>query len=408
MGRCLLGNPRFSQSFLRGKTGVFPTPFLAPPQFAFCMKKKILFLITKANWGGAQRYVYDLATHLPKDEFAVSVAYGTPGRLLEMLKEKSIATHPLSALGRDIAFWSDIKSFVQLIQLFRRERPDIVHLNSSKAAALGALAARLCGIKRIVFTVHGWPFKEDRNFMAKALIHFISWFTALLAHTTIVVSKTDETIGKRLLLIGKKIHYVPLGIENIFFARTEELLKLTQVIAAFEHPKMASWQRVVTIGELTANKGQAIAINAVAQLKTEGVDVTYILVGSGEDAPDLQGLANKLGVIDRVNFVDFLPDNASRFLRAFDIFLLPSIKEGMPYVLLEASAAGLPIITTDVVNPEFIERATNVHTVPPGNPEAIVATIKEVISEKKQREPLPREDHFLLSKMVEETAKLYY
>ncbi len=368
--------------------------------------KKVLFLITKATWGGAQKYVYDLATHLPKEQFEVSVAYGEPGRLLEILREKKISTHPLPALGRDVALFSDIASLFQLVRLLRAERPDVLHVNSSKAAALGALAGRMCGVRRIIFTAHGWPFKENRNFLARGIIYFISWFTAVLSHATIVVSKHDETIGKRMLIVRKKINYIPIGIGTLFFAPTEELLELTQVIAAFEHPEIANWPRIITIGELTANKGQAVAIEAIEKLKRDGVDVTYVLFGSGEDAEQLQKLAERLGVLDRVSFFNFRSD-ASKFLRAFNIFLLPSIKEGMPYVLLEAAAAGLQIITTTVVNPEFIERASNVRTVPPGDSNAIAVAIKKVLSKIEARETFPAEYHFPLSEMVERTVQLY-
>ena len=119
--------------------------------------KKILFLITKANWGGAQRYVFDLATAL-RNEFDISVAFGQEGLLAKKLREAQITTFPIRALQRDVSISSDVKSFLELMRLFRVEKPDVVHLNSSKAAGVGALAARLAGVPRIIFTAHGWPF----------------------------------------------------------------------------------------------------------------------------------------------------------------------------------------------------------------------------------------------------------
>src|SRR3989344_9213171 len=104
-------------------------------------KRKILYLITKATAGGAQKYVYDLATHLPKAEFDVIVAYGERGRLARDLAASHIKLRELPTLSRDIALLSDIKSFLEMLAMFKELRPDVVHLNSSKAAALGALAA---------------------------------------------------------------------------------------------------------------------------------------------------------------------------------------------------------------------------------------------------------------------------
>src|SRR5882672_751404 len=97
-------------------------------------RSKILYIITKATWGGAQRYVFDLATHLPKDRFEPIVAYGEKGGLAEMLQKEGVQTHPLPALGRDVALLSDIQSFFQIFRYIRETRPDVVHLNSSKAA----------------------------------------------------------------------------------------------------------------------------------------------------------------------------------------------------------------------------------------------------------------------------------
>src|SRR3989338_1237091 len=123
-------------------------------------KKRILYVITKATHGGAQKYVYDLATclagrqaNLPRDRFEPVVAYGSPGKLAADLKSAGIATRELPSLGRDVAFVSDVKSFFDIWRTIREIKPDVVHLNSSKAAALGALAARLAGIKKIIFTV---------------------------------------------------------------------------------------------------------------------------------------------------------------------------------------------------------------------------------------------------------------
>src|SRR3989344_6143426 len=324
-------------------------------------RRKILFLITKATWGGAQRYVYDLATHLG-DGFEPIVAYGEKGKLSEKLERKAIESHPLPSLGRDIALVSDISSFFEILSCLRKVRPDVLHLNSSKAAALGALAARILGVKRIVFTVHGWPFNEKRNAVARALIYFISWFTTFLSHETIVVSKSDEVQGKTMRAVAGKIHYIPIGIEVPEYCTPEEAMQhLCGKVPALKNAPNVP--RIGTIAELTANKGLRHAIEAIALLKKRGVDVLYVVVGEGEERGHLKTLVRKSGVVENVFFAGFVLD-AARYLKAFDIFLLPSIKEGMPYVLLEAAAAGLTIVATNVVQQEA-SNIPNIHFVPP-------------------------------------------
>ena len=145
-------------------------------------RRRVLFIITKSNWGGAQRYVYDLATALPKHEFEVQVAFGQPGRLADALARAGIETYSIAALQRDVSLVADFRSFLELWRLLRTMRPDIVHLNSSKAAGLGALAARITRVPRVVFTVHGWPFAERRNLVWRMFAFLASWKTAILSH----------------------------------------------------------------------------------------------------------------------------------------------------------------------------------------------------------------------------------
>ncbi|PIR41028.1 MAG: glycosyltransferase family 1 protein, partial [Candidatus Yonathbacteria bacterium CG10_big_fil_rev_8_21_14_0_10_43_136] len=97
------------------------------------MKKKILFVITKSNFGGAQKYVFDLATGLPKDQFDVAVALGGSGILIQKLQAENIRVLPIFSLARDVNPLSDITTFFELWRMFRKEKPDVAHLNSAKA-----------------------------------------------------------------------------------------------------------------------------------------------------------------------------------------------------------------------------------------------------------------------------------
>lgn len=359
-------------------------------------RTKVLFLITKATWGGAQRYVWDMVSHLPNDRFLPIVAYGQTGRLSEKLNSHSIEGHHIRSLGRDVAIISDISSFFEILVCLRSVRPDVLHLNSSKAAALGALAARIIGVKRIVFTVHGWPFNEKRGELARVMVYLVSWLTAFLSHEVIVVSKSDAEQGARMRWIGDKIRYIPIGIEVPDFLSREE--------AAASLPLTSALPRIGTIAELTPNKGIRYAIEAISLMKERGVDASYYVIGDGEQREELEDVVAEFGTEENVVFAGFIAD-AARHLKAFDMFLLPSIKEGMPYVLLEAAAAGLPIVTTTVVNPEIAERYPRIRMVPPADPEgiaeALIATLQDAPEESAAQGSFP------LSDMVAQTTKLY-
>ena len=366
-------------------------------------KKKILYIITKATHGGAQKYVFDLAVNLPKAEFEPSVAYGTYGMLAEELSRLGIPTQHIPSLGRDIAIIDDIRSFFEILRIIRKVKPDVIHLNSSKAAAVGALAARMARVPKIIFTVHGWPFKEDRNGIARLLVRLISWFTALLSHYVIVVSKTDENMGRRMLWIEGKVRFIELGLAP--FQTLAPTSAFRAMFGPLESAKLqSSTIRLVTIAELTANKGLRYAIDAVSILRERSIDAIYVIAGNGEERTALQAYAEKIGVGDRVFLPGFVA-NARQNLSGFDVLVLASIKEGMPYALLEAVLSGIPIVATSAVDKNFGAGLSNIRLVPTKDAVALADAIVELSKLPHAQEK--RSLMFSLREMVQKTVELY-
>jgi glycosyltransferase involved in cell wall biosynthesis len=297
------------------------------------MKKKILYLITKATWGGAQRYVFDLATALPKDLFDIAVAFGQDGLLAKRLRHADVTTFPIDSMQRDVSLGADIKSFFEFYRLFKKEKPDVVHLNSSKAGGVGAFAARFAGIPKIIFTVHGWPFLERRNILSRAIILLASWFTAQLCHKIIVVSEYDLEIARKMPFISHKTIRIYNGIDLHMQFGSADVIR-------HSFPKGA---RITgTIGELNRNKNQ---IALIEQAKDDP-NMYVAIVGDGENRLCLRQAIEKYGLQARVKIIGFMWANG--VLRGFDVFSLPSLKEGLPYVILEARVANLPIIANRV------------------------------------------------------------
>lgn len=344
------------------------------------MKKKILFLVTKSNYGGAQRYVADLATALPRDQFDVVVAFGPapeggPGALAERLTEAGIRTTLVDALGRDINFADDWQAFRELVGCFSSERPDIVHLNSSKAGGLGALAARIARVPRIIFTVHGFPADENRSAFQKFLIHLATWLTLILAHHTILIATDAFERARRMPGVRRKISLVHNGITTPVFLPKNEARKELATLA-LDLPAGATW--IGSVGELHPNKNYAVAIDALPSLPQE---MHLVIIGGGEEREALLKRAQEKGVASRVHLLGYVPD-AAKYLRAFDCFVLPSRKEGLPYVLLEAGYAYVPVIGSDipgirdVILPDF----TGLR-VPPDDAGALANAITRVLTD---------------------------
>ena len=168
-----------------------------------------------------------------------------------------------------------------------------------------------------------------------------------------------------------------------------------------------------TIAELHKNKGLSYAIEAFAKLSKENPTLYYFILGEGEEKEQLNTLVEKHGLQGRVFLFGFVKD-AARFLRAFDLFILPSIKEGLPYVLLEAGLARLPVVATKIGGvPEIIENKKTGLLVPPRDPDSIakaIELIKESSTLAKHLGESLRErvlTEFSLGRTIRDTMVLY-
>ena len=338
------------------------------------IQKKVLYVITKSNFGGAQRYVYELATDLPSDQYTTAVAAGGNGILVEKLTNEGVRTRAIQSFERDINIIKELQSLQELWRIFQTEKPDIVHLNSSKAGGSGALIARLCGVPRIIFTAHGWPFFEKRSSLARAVIWLISYLTVILAHHTIVVSNHDKKRA-RMPFVAHKITCIHTAVPDItFLDRFTAREELIPENVRTEHPQDL-W--VVSTGEHTKNKNLYALLDAVAQVNTSSSRKIFLtLIGEGEERAGLEAYAEKLELKNSVYFSGFV-DNARSYLKAFDVFVLPSRKEGFPYGLLEAGAAGLGCIASDVGGiPEILCDPQYGILVDPHNPSTLTHSLE--------------------------------
>ncbi len=299
-------------------------------------------MVTKSNGGGAQKYLYDLARSLPRSDFDIAVAAGGHGALFEKCEELHIRTLRIPHLDRDISFFKEFKAFFALYKLLKSEKPNIIHLNSPKMGALGTLAGRLSGIKNIIYTSHGWTFNEDRPWWQRMIIKIFSWIIVMLSTQTIAISETEKKQVEHWPFIKNKIVVVPLGIETPAFLEKSEARKKLFELA---HVPDQGNEVILSIGELTKNKGYIYALEA---LKDHSKPYAYFIAGTGELKDTLEKyISEEKTLHSQVHLLGFVPD-AAQYMRGADVFLLPSVKEGLPYVLLEAGFAEVPVIATDV------------------------------------------------------------
>lgn len=369
---------------------------------------KILYLITKGNWGGAQRYVYELSTSL-SERHDVSVITG-PGILGEKLTQAGIKTEIISELKRDVDASSDFSTFVFLLKYLKTHKPDLVHLNSSKIGALGSLAAKLVSRKtKIVFTSHGWAFNEDRPFWQKELIRLIHLISVLLSDKTIAVSKS---LIRPYSTFAKYFIHIPLGIETKSFLSVEgartELLQKVHLRQSDLNERNPLW--IGTIGELHKNKGHTFLIKSLAKVSFPFI---AFIIGEGEEREHLTKLIKTHNLERKVFLVGAIPE-AYTLLKGLDLFVLPSTTESFGYVVLEAGMAQRPVIASQVGGlPEIITQLEDGLLTKPRDVRDLTRALEYLHEDKNKRQEMARNlrekvlRDYSKSTMISNTEKVY-
>ncbi len=372
-------------------------------------KIKILYIITKGVWGGAQKYVYSLATNLPKETHEGVVVCGEGEILKQKLESKGIRVIEILNLKRDISIVAEIKSFITLYKILKSEKADALHLNSPKAGGIGTVAGRLLRIPKIIYTAHGWTFNEKRALLSDIAIRFFSWITVVLCTNVIVIAKKEDQQALTMPFVSrKKVTLIHNGIEPIEFQErnTARMNLLPSLSKNYESDTL--W--IGTIAELHKNKAHAYLISALSKINHPFV---CIIIGEGEERKNLENLIRIYRLEEKIFLVGF-KDKAAQYLKAFDIFTLTSTKEGLPYGILEAGLASLPVVATRVGGiPDIIENNITGLLVSHENIHQTRDALEHLIENPEQRLELGKNLHekvekeFSLEQMLEKTIKLY-
>jgi glycosyltransferase involved in cell wall biosynthesis len=314
------------------------------------VKKQICLVITKSNFGGAQKYVYEIATSLDKEIFDVTVALGGEGILKQKLLEADIKVISIPNLERDISLFKEFSVFKFLYNFFNEKHFDVVHLNSSKIGGIGSLAARLAGVPKIIFTAHGWAFNEDRSFISKILIKLSYWITIMISDKIIAVSNQIKSQIIGWPFVSNKISVIHNGVKEIdFYEKENSREKIAQINSKVDKNKFL----IGTIAELHQIKGLDILIESAKEV-TKNENVQFVIIGEGHERENLEKKIKLNKLENSVILLGFL-DNAAKYLKAFDLFVLPSRSEALALVIIESGLANIPVIASKVGGlPEII------------------------------------------------------
>ena len=335
------------------------------------VSQRILFVIDSLRVGGAETLLLDLLDAAKARGDLAHVAYFTPGPLAPEVEKRGIATTRLSRKGlRDpLALW-------RIWQLMRRWQPDVVHSHLTKSDLVAQLAARMRRLPRLVTLHNAAPWRKKR--LPARLYHWVVGKPdALIAVTPLVADHVARYGG----VPRENIEVIQNGVDlSRFSPENATPLDLSQ----FGVPKDAVV--IAKVGRLNVQKDHANFLRAAAILARKDPRAHFLVVGDGELMTQSQELAQQLGLgPDRLTFTGNIRQ-MPELLSAIDIFMLASAWEGLPMVLLEAMAMGLPVVSTAVGGvPDLIANGENGMLVPASDPAALAAAGGMLVSDADLR-----------------------
>ncbi len=383
------------------------------------LKKRVLFVITQSELGGAQKFLSNLVSHLDKNVYEFLVAVGSTGNgdFLRVLKAEGIPCQTLKFLKREPTI-NDIRAVFEVRSLIKNYRPDVLFLNSSKAGFIGSLASvfptRINAIK-VVYRIGGWSFNDPWPKWKKLFWIVLEWISARWKDVIIVNNQRDMEKAKKLKIRPRgQTVLIHNGIETYkldLLQREEAREKLFEKAAKYSGRNVLAKNIVGTIANFYPTKGLEYLIGAADYFKGND-DLVFFIIGDGELRPELEKMIRERGLENKVFLLGQIPD-AYRFLPGLDIFVLPSVKEGFPWALIEAMSAKLPVIATDVgAIPEIIDDHKNGLLVKPKDPAGLADRIKEILENDRLKNELGIQAHqtvlfkFELDKMVKQIEDL--
>ena len=362
------------------------------------LKKKILFFLQGLNFGGLEKMVCDLALNLKERNFDIFFCcYDTLGFFNDHLSSKEI---PVIYLPRKqgIDFFYPFKLF----SLIKEKKIDIIHAHNATAWFYSFWASILSGIP-LVYTEH------DRSFPSPLRLKILHYFLGKYTHAIVAVSKAVKNNMERYEHI-KNIKVIYNGIDPFLFypATPEEKILKKRQLGLDENDFVLG-----NVGRMDYWKNQRILIEILPDLKKLFPKIKLVLVGGGEEEDNLKSLAIKKRINKDVLFLGKRGD-VNEILKAFDLFVFPSLTEGLPLVVIEAMATGLPVIASSVGGiPELIVHGENGFLVSPSNKDEIKKAIINLIENSDLRIKMGEagriifKNHFSLPNMVENYIKIY-
>jgi glycosyltransferase involved in cell wall biosynthesis len=310
---------------------------------------KIMHVIARLNIGGAALYVIQLTEQLGSPEFQSQLVCGVVGEsegdMQYAAQQRNIPVTLIPSLGREISPIGDLRTIYRLWRLMRRERPQVVNTHTAKAGFVGRVAAKLAGVPVIVHTFHGHVFAG--YFGPTKTKVFITLERICARFTTSIITLTSalkrELTEVYHITRPEHVEVIELGFE------LEPLAALQCNQGGFreQHNIPPDAPLLGIVGRLVPIKNHDLFLHAAKLVRERVPNAHFAIVGDGERREELAALVRSLGLEDCVHFTGWCADTLPVY-SALDVLVLSSRNEGLPVSLIEAMAAGVPVVSTAV------------------------------------------------------------
>lgn len=372
-----------------------------------------LMHVLEATVGGTRRHLLDLCLNLPRQRFRQHVVCSAlrDERFLDdidVLREAGIEVTVLP-MQREIHPREDWRCLQQLRAVMRRWQPQIVHGHSARGGFLARMAAR--GLRprpKTVYNPHGFPFQMRTSPLKLWLYVKLEQVAARSTDMLIATCQSQKRLAMQYRLLREdRIAVIPNGIRPDLFDVTVDRAAYRRELG------LPAEARVIgTVAALTPQKGVEYLIRAAAAVRRERPEVHLLIAGDGPLRPELQRLARPLGALDGIHLLG-QRDDIPQFLAALDLFVLPSLWEGSPYALLEAGAAGAPVIATAIPgNIDLVEHERTGLLVQPADHLDLTVTLFRALEDPRMPQMAARlrdlvRREYTLERMLEGHVRLY-
>jgi len=374
----------------------------------------VIHIITRLIVGGAQENTIYTAELLDKKRFNASIISGpqtgSEGSLIEEARARDVQIKIMPSLLREISPLNDVITMINLVRIFRQEPIDIIHTHSSKAGIIGRLAAHIAGIPIIIHTVHGWSFHDFMSPIIRQIYIILERWAASFTDAIIVVTQKDIQKGLDAH-IGKpeKYHLIRSAIPM-------EQFKPNQSTRDYQRNQFNIPTEAIIIGNVgrfSPQKNPFDWIKIAGQIGRKNPQVYFLLVGDGPLRKEVEIQIEKEKLSNRFILTGLRRD-VPELLSVMDIFLITSLWEGLPRVILQAMSMRLPIVANRADGAsEVIQNGVNGFLCEPGTIDCAVKACQKLVSNPTLRHELGEKGYntvckeFDLDRMIKQIEQLY-